>query len=65
MLHEFETWGIKKGWEIIHNTWERFCNKIKRISRSKAKGAAEQETGKDTVEARCSAVQQHTAAGLC
>ena len=41
ILHEFETWGVNKGWEIIHNTRERFCNKIKRISRGTAKGAAE------------------------
>jgi hypothetical protein len=30
MLHGFETWGVKKVWEIIHNKQERFCNKIKK-----------------------------------
>jgi hypothetical protein len=41
MLNGFETWGVKKGWEIIHNTQEKVCNNIKRISRRTAKGAAE------------------------
>jgi len=37
MLNGFETRGVKKGWEIIYNTQEKFCNNIKRISRGTAK----------------------------
>jgi hypothetical protein len=41
MLHDFETWGVQKGWEIIHNKQERFYNKIKGITRGTPKGTAE------------------------